>query len=196
MEARVEEIISRYVDALNAGDAQPVDTFLAQFPELSTRTAAGLRKTLTMLEALRRAPVTSEEEQKRESWRRLESRMEVESSRRKETDELSAAAFSSPTIGEYLSHTLAEDPSSLKEFNIPEDILLRIAEDDSPLQTMQTNAGERFRLAQRYALHDQSLLSPIGALVTHLMRLWKSAMAGTTNRHAFTRPARSHREKS
>lgn len=194
METRVEEIISVYIDALNAGKAEPVDLFLAQFPDLPPRVVLGLHKTLKMLALLRCQPMEVEgieEAQDRASWQRLERRINVEpnkteSSAEEPVEAPAQAAFASPTVGAYLSETLAQDPTAFS--NIPREVLLNIAQDDSLLEKVQTTE-ERFRVAQHYAPQDQPLFRQIAAMLTRLSRLWLSAEAGPSNSPSFTRPA-------
>lgn len=187
MKTRVEEIISKYVDELNAGSAQPVDVFLAQFSDLPTGTARGLRKILVMLTVLRNQ--LSEEEYELADWLSLAAGMNVGVDPDKETIPLLAASSSSPTVGEYLSQTLAENPTALDKFTIPQEVLLTIAQDDSPLEAVQKSPEQRFRFAQRYAAQNQPLLGQIGGLLTHLLRLRLSATIRPSGSPSFTRPA-------
>ena len=187
MKTRVEEIISMYVDELNAGSAQPVDVFLTQFSDLPIRTARGLRKILVMLTVLRNQ--LSEEEYELANWQSLATGMNVEAGLDEETIPLLAASSSSPTVGEYLSQTLAENPSALDKFTIPQQLLFTMAQDHSSLEAVQKSPEQRFRFAQRYAAQNQSLLGQIGGLLTHLSRLWLSGTMRPSGSPSFTRPA-------
>jgi hypothetical protein len=194
METRMEEIINRYIDDLNAGKAISVDVFLAQYSDLPPHATIGLRKILFILTMVRKQ--WSEEEQKLASWRRLEKRIRAESGTTEEaipTLAASAAPASStaaisPSVGDYLAQTLAVNPSALHKFAIPEEVLLIIAQDDSSLEVVQKSAEKRIQFAQRYAANDQSLLRQIGGLLTHLSRLWLSGTTRPSSSPSYTRP--------
>jgi hypothetical protein len=204
METRVEEIISIYMDALAANNAEPVDLFLARFPDLPPRVVLGLQKTLKTMVLLRCQPIEAEEIEQEEnlaSWQKLQQRINEANGKGRSAKEgpvetpASVAAFASPTVGAYLSKTLTEDPTALSNFNIPEDVLLHIAQDDNPLEKVQTTE-ERIRVAQRYAQQDQSLFRQIVAMLNRLSRLWLSASARPSNSLSYTRPAPPERSNN
>jgi hypothetical protein len=204
METRVEEIISIYMDALAANKAEPVDLFLARFPDLPPRVVLGLRKTLKMMVLLDCQPIEAEEIEDEEnlvSWQKLQDGIKNATSKGRTAKDNPveapgrAAAFASPTVGAYLSKTLAEDPAAFSTFDIPEDVLLHIAQDDSPLEKVQTTQ-ERIQVAQRYAQQDQSLFTQIVAMLNRLSRLWLTASGRRSNRLSYTRPAPPERRKN
>jgi hypothetical protein len=187
MKTRIEEIISKYIDDLNAGTAQPVDVFLAQFSDLSPRMVTGLSKILKTLTVL--GNQLAEEEENLAGWQSLAGRMSIERDTDEEAIPSLAASSTSPTVGEYLSQTLVENPTALNQFAIPREVLLNIARDDSPLEAVRNSPEQRFRFAQRYAAQDQSLLRQIGGLLTHLSHLWLSGTMRPSKSPSYARPA-------
>lgn len=189
MKTRVEEIISRYIDGLNTGRAQPVDVFLAQYSDLPIRMATGLHRILVTLTLVHNQ--LSDGEENVTSLGRVAEHLGVRVDQDEEAITSLAASVRSPTVGEYLSQTLAENPAALSRFTIPQQVLLTIAQDDSLLETMQESAEQRFRFAQSYAeaAQDQSLLRPIGGLLTYLSRMWLSGIRRSSRSPSFARPA-------
>src|SRR5438105_1297032 len=84
MEDYVEEIVSKYLDHLNAGTAPPPDQFLAEWPDLASPTRAGLAEMLSTLLTLRAdLPL---QVRRRASWQRLESALQRQARRRTHAD--------------------------------------------------------------------------------------------------------------
>lgn len=195
MDLRIEEIVSTYIDDLNAGTAQPIDIFLCQFSDLTDIEIAGIRLTLQTLAILGRP---SPDKQVRNIDQSI---LFIHALQRDSvTDEFptQAASVTAPTIGGFLSETLLNNPESFQRFRLPQETMQRLLQDDSPLEPlMQENPEQRIRFAQHHASQDQSLRSRIGSLVAYLSRVWhKGSIRNSANPLVFTRPAPKDPERN
>jgi hypothetical protein len=188
MDSYLEDIISDYVEALNTGNALPVNVYLAQFADLSERTNRGLTRVLETLivtrQRMNQASQLSADERRRNNWLLVEARLnQFPGGVPTPTPETNL------TVGESLIRALSNAALPMREFDLPGEILLEMVEDGSPLHLLAENPQTRSVFAQRYAPQDSDLAGRIVRLVNRLARLWRGEHMGMGARPLYGRPA-------
>jgi hypothetical protein len=183
----MEDIISEYVDAVNAGQILPVEEFLARYMGRDSEEMAELRATLNSFLDLRQQVQGQQQlslaEKQERGWRRVRARMRAESAVPTPPEVLRA-----PSVGTLLGQALEAEQSAVREFDLPSAVLLALVEDTSPIDLVVETPDTRMQFAQRYATDNPQLLRTITQMLNRLRALWRSQgqpAAGLI----YTRPA-------